>query len=222
MRESRLRGKAVYLDLLKQGGLTEQEKEDFLDRLEKEIKRINTIIRQLLDISRPGMEKFEPVSVHHVITELVDMAEALPLMRDIALTFSSDAPHDMIMGDQSTLRQVLLNLLINAADAVSVAPAPKTGKINIITRNINTPDSDRNTETAAWMAITFKDNGSGIAEKDLDNIFDPFFTTKEPGTGTGLGLWVSFMMVENMGGRIEVTSNVNAGTEIVVKLPLIQ
>ncbi len=209
-----------YLDLLKHGDLTEREKEDFFNRLEKEIKRINTIIRQLLDFSRPGMGKSEPVSVHHVIADLVDMAGVLPLMRNIELTFSDDAPRDMIMGDGSTLRQVLLNLLINAADAVSTACPSGTGKISILTQNMN--DHDADSHTKAWMAVIFKDNGGGIPKEDLDNIFDPFFTTKDPGKGTGLGLWVSYIMVENMGGKIEVSSKIGKGTEMTVKLPLIQ
>jgi len=209
-----------YLGLLKQEDLSELEKEDFINRLEQEIKRIHIIIRQLLDFSRPDMGKFQPLSAHHIISGLVDMTTALPLMRNIELSFSGDAPKDMVIGDGSTLRQVLLNLLINAADAVSAAHPDGKGKISLATRNISASDTDNN--DGKWLAILCTDNGGGIAEKDLDSVFDPFFTTKEPGKGTGLGLWVSYMMVENMGGKIEMSSVVGDGTEMTVKLPLIQ
>ncbi|MFO7964597.1 MAG: ATP-binding protein [Desulfobacterales bacterium] len=208
-----------YLDLLKQKDFTESEKLEFLDRLEQEINRINTIIRQLLDFSRPGMEKSEPVSVHHVIGDMVDVARILPLMRQIDIDFSADAPRDMIMGDESTLRQILLNLLINAADAVSAACPMDTGKISITTRNEEGPGAERSCRE--WVVVTIEDNGCGISEHDIHAIFDSFFTTKSPGKGTGLGLWVSYMMVENLGGRLEAVRKKEMGAEITVRLPLI-
>ncbi len=93
------------------------------------------------------------------------------------------------------------------------------GKLKIITELEQDTDADTGI-SSAQLKIMFIDNGPGIAEETLANIFDPFFTTKDPGRGTGLGLSVSFMIVESLGGKMTGTSEVGQGTTMIISLPL--
>jgi signal transduction histidine kinase len=140
-------------------------------------------------------------------------------MSNIELSLKLTAEDDTVLADSNQLRQVFLNLSINAADAISVAGEDTGGKLEITTALERDVDSDTN-NPAARLKIMFIDDGSGIAEENLGNIFDPFFTTKDPGRGTGLGLSVSFMIVESLGGTMTVTSEAGRGTTMKISLPL--
>jgi signal transduction histidine kinase len=140
-------------------------------------------------------------------------------MSNIELSLKLAAEEDTVLADCNQLRQVFLNLIINAADAVSVEGRDTGGKLEISTALETDVDPDTK-NPAARLKIMFIDDGPGIAEENLGNIFDPFFTTKDPGRGTGLGLSVSFMIVESMGGRMTVTSEFGRGTTMTISLPL--
>ncbi|MEJ2657517.1 MAG: ATP-binding protein [Desulfobacterales bacterium] len=208
-----------YIELLKRNDISNEDRKDFLLRTETEIKRIDAIIRQLLDLSRPSIEDVKAVSAHEIIKDAVDASRFHPLMSDIDLDLRLSAKNDRVKGDPNQLRQVFLNLMINAADAILAAKDPSKGKISIISaiqknvRNDSKADSD-------MLRIDYIDNGSGISREKLVNIFDPFFTTKAPGKGTGLGLSVCFMIVEAMGGNIKATSQEGEGATFTVYLPL--
>lgn len=201
-----------YLDLMKQPDLPEAERAEFLRRTEQEVHRINAIIRRLLDLSRPSPGRPEPVSIHELLRELAEIVSCQPLMADIRLDLSPDATNDRVKADPGQLRQVFLNLLINAADAIAAKGEGTEGRIRTSTRNRFDPRPE--------IEIAVSDNGSGIPEAQLSQIFDPFFTTKEPGKGTGLGLSVSFMIVQAAGGTIGAFAPPEGGTRIVVRLPL--
>jgi signal transduction histidine kinase len=208
-----------YLELLKGNDISNNDREEFLLRTEAELKRIDTIIRQLLDFSRPSIEDVKTVSVHEIIEDTIGASRFHPLMSDIDLDLRLFAKNDRVMADPNQLRQVFLNLMINAADAILSSKVPKQGRISIIS---DVPKNIRNdsTEGKDVLRIDYVDNGIGIAETDLENIFDPFFTTKAYGKGTGLGLSVCFMIIEQMGGKIEASSQESQGTTITVYLPL--
>jgi len=188
-----------YFEMLKGDDISNSDREEFLQRSEIELKRIDTIIRQLLDFSRLSSEDVKAVSVHEIIEDTIGTSRFHPLMYDINPDLRLFAEIDEVMADPNQLRQVFLNLTINAADAISSGEGKTDGEIVISTEVI---DNDVNTE----IKITFMDNGPGILEEHIGNIFDPFFTTKEPGKGTGLGLSVCFMIVDGMGGKMEATS----------------
>ena len=209
-----------YLGLLKQTDLQESDKRDYILRAEKETMRINSIIRQLLDFSRTSGDKNELFSVHQLIEEVGAMVRPQPFMAGITLFTEPGALQDMVSGDPNALRQVFLNLLINAADAIALENISEFGKIYITTGNIDSYTFKSGCMPA--ITVTFKDNGPGITHQEAQNIFDPFFTTKPPGKGTGLGLSVSFMLVENLGGTIHAVDNTGPGAEIAVILPLFQ
>jgi signal transduction histidine kinase len=208
-----------YLDLLKQEDIDREERDEYITRTEAEIERINTIIRQLLEVSRPSGSERTAVSVHELIHDTVSVLPVQPLMSNIELSLQLMAAEDTVLADSNQLRQVFLNLIINAADAISIEGGGTAGKLEIITA-LETGADPETKNPATRLKILFIDNGPGIDEESLDNIFDPFFTTKDPGRGTGLGLSVSFMIVESMGGTMAVTSEAGSGTTMKVSLPL--
>ena len=208
-----------YLELLKQNDISEEDKKEFILRTENEINKVNTIIKQLLDFSRPSSEALKVVSVHSIIRETVDVFKFQPSMSNIELHLGLIAKTDRVMADSNQLRQVFLNLLINAADAILSVRDHFKGKISITSEVVKNA-SDESEDHPNLLKISYIDNGSGIAEKDLGNIFDPFYTTKEPGKGTGLGLSVCFMIIQGIGGKIKAISTPGKGTTINIYLPL--
>ena len=207
-----------YLELLKQQDINDNEKNDFLRRTEDEINRINTIIRQLLDFSRTSKENVKNISVHELINDISEIFDMQPLLSDITIELCLSAEKDTLTADPDQLRQVFMNLVINAADSIGFSPEKIKGKICITTENIEQTCSESSVPVK-MLKIMFTDNGPGISETDIKNIFDPFYTTKEPGKGTGLGLYVCFMIVDKMGGNIEVESSKN-NTTISITLPV--
>jgi signal transduction histidine kinase len=208
-----------YLELLRQPDITEDERDEYIQRTEDEIERINNIIRQLLEISRPSNSDRTAVSVHNIVQDTADVLHVQPLMSDIELSLDLAAEYDTVLADPNQLRQVFLNLIINAADAISADENINGGKLIIST--IRGEDGGHGSKTAPdQLKILFSDNGPGIAEENLSNIFDPFFTTKDPGRGTGLGLSVSFMIVESLGGKMTGASEMGKGTTMEISLPL--
>lgn len=207
-----------YLELLKRKDVSDDEKNEFIARTENEINRINIIIRQLLDFSRPSDGELKSVSVHEVINDIANVLKFQPLMSDIDLTLSLTAEKDSVMADPNQLRQVFLNLIINAADAISSVQNKSDCKL-IITSGMSDVNDDCEV-SPGMLKIMCIDNGPGIPGENLSNIFDPFYTTKEPGKGTGLGLSVSFTIVESVGGKIKALSEEGKGTTMVIYLPI--
>jgi signal transduction histidine kinase len=210
-----------YLELIKQKDIPVAEKNEYIQRTEAEIERINTIIRQLLEISRPSNTGLKVVSVHELIDDIEEVLNVQPLMSDVALECRLEAENDKVLADSNQLRQVFLNLIINATDAISSGDQADKGKLLIQSALVGeTPDQPPGRKT--HLKIMFIDNGPGIPEENIGNIFDPFFSTKEPGKGTGLGLSVSFMMVEGFGGKMTVSSDIGQGTTMTLLLPIVE
>jgi len=211
-----------YLDLLKSRPKLKDDAVglDFLKRAQEEINRINLVIRQLLDFARSASIDRKIVSIHGLVEDVVRMMSDQPLMSDVDIDCRlADGITDTVYIDSDQLRQVLINLLINAADSIKTAAKKEKGLIQIISELSAGNDSLAiNNQPTFLLKVT--DNGSGISDETIDYIFDPFFTTKEPGKGTGLGLAVSYMIIEQAGGRIAATSEFGDGTTMVIRLPV--
>jgi two-component system NtrC family sensor kinase len=210
-----------YLELLKQDDISEEDRGDFILRTENEVNRIHTIIRQLLDFARSSSDSSQTVAVHEIVNDIVETVKFQPVMSQIDLQLDLDAKSDNVIADPNQLRQVFLNLLLNAADAVAHTKERLNGRISIKSKVELYPQADTKDQKRV-LKVEIIDNGFGIKKEDMDNIFDPFYTTKEPGKGTGLGLSVSFMIIEGIGGKIEASSKEGMGTTIAVYLPLSQ
>jgi len=195
-----------YTDLLKRDDLTSDERRDFLERVETEITRINGIIRQLLDFSRPTGGEPEKTSVHEVLLATLKMLGPQPLMAGIEPEIRLGAQMDIVWADPNQLQQVFLNITMNAADAMEKEKS-------LTVRTCNMQHSIR---------IQFEDTGTGIPEEELAGIFDPFYSTKPPGKGTGLGLSVSYTIIKRLGGTIRARNNHGPGVTITIDIPLYQ
>lgn len=210
-----------YLELLKQKDIPDTERKEYIHRTEEEIERINTIIRQLLEISRPSNAGLKVVSVHDLIDDIAQVLDVQPLMSNIELECRLQAQNDKVLADSNQLRQVFLNLIINAADAVSSEGKAVNGKLSIQS-TLAGEKPEQPQDQQKHLKIMFIDNGPGIPEENIANIFDPFYTTKDPGKGTGLGLSVSFMIIEGFGGKMTVSSEIGEGTTMTLLLPVVE
>jgi signal transduction histidine kinase len=213
-----------YLDLLRGNDLSRDERRDFIDRIESEIDRINRTIQDLLDFSRPSKGEVKAVSVQEIIAEILEMLKPQPMMADINVELAHQAAEDTVLADPDKLKQVFLNIIMNAIDALETQKTQHKSvhkKLAISTNLVAEPQPGRD-DPDIMVKIQFTDNGAGIADEAVGSIFDPFYTTKEPGKGTGLGLSVSLRIIEGMGGTIKAHSGPGNGTTMDVMIPLHQ
>lgn len=167
-----------------------------------ETRRCAGIVKNLLDFSRKSLPEKEVIALDAILDEVVTLFHQQPDFRNIVIrkNYGNDLPQ--ISVDPNQIRQVFMNLVINAGHAM-----PKGGDLEISTyRSAN----------GTYVCAGIKDNGSGVPEENIARIFDPFFTTKPE--GTGLGLSISYGIIENHGGKIEVKSTVGKGTTFIVML----
>jgi len=202
-----------YLELIRKGNISEEEREDFLDRIQSEITRINRIISELLGFSRPSNAEVQDVHTHNVIRDTTNMLKPQPIFDEIQIDLALNAPNDRVRANPDQLQQVLVNIMMNAADALSEKEAADNNEFEkrLIVESENTDH---------MIEVRLIDNGPGMPQEALPRILDPFYTTKDPGKGTGLGLSVSYRIVEGMGGTISIESALGKGTTIIISLPL--
>lgn len=181
-----------------------------------EIERIGKTVSRMLSYSKPGESKIQPTHVHEIANEVLNLLKGQATSKQIQLGMNLNAEKDLIEADPLQLQQILVNLMLNACDAT-----PKQGRITLTTAlsstNKTTPYHN-GSATPKYFHITVSDTGQGIPQHQLKSIFDPFFTTK--GTGTGLGLSLTYSLVASHGGNIEVESVVHQGTTFHLFFPL--
>ena len=208
-----------YIEILRQDMSNTQKDSESLKRLEKEVMRIDTIIRELLSFSRPNTISLQPIQANAVIREAASIITHQKGFRGIHLELNLDDSLPLIMGDEGFFQQVLINLFINAMDAM-----PDGGTLSVTSEHRTVCNHGPLDYTLPKDGITIlvSDTGSGIDQKNLNKIFDPFFTTKNPGKGTGLGLSVCHRIIESLGGIITVQSVPGKGTTFTIILPTTQ
>ena len=200
-----------YLELLRQPDILDEERRQFSSRAIAELERISRLIHQLLDFSRSFTGKPEPVDIQGLLDSLIEMVSAQQEMSSIS--FVKKYMGGDVLANPDGLKQVFLNCLLNATDAVKEKGNQDTAEIVVACRE------EISGEDAPVVRISIMDNGRGIKKEDMEKIFDPFFTTKEPGHGTGLGLSVSYSIIEAAGGRIWVESEEGIGTTVNIEIP---
>jgi signal transduction histidine kinase len=177
-----------------------------LQLIHQEIERIYSTVRELVNFSKPAHYIIKPLSVNTVIQEAIRIVQYDHRLKYIPIETQLDARIPDLPLSYDQLLQVFINLLLNAGDALENRRA---AKIEIITQC----QVDR-------IEILVKDNGVGIEPAHLNKIFTPFFTTKRDGNGTGLGLWVSYQIIQHLGGEFSVESEPGQGTTFKIYLPL--
>ena len=187
--------------------------------IHEQASRASDLILQILDFSRSSFLELKPFNLENFMSQQVKLLERT-LPESIHIEWQVGEDECLVIADSSRLQQVLLNLALNARDAM-----PDGGEliIELDTAPIESGDLETLPPSASldnWARITIKDTGSGMPEETLSHIFEPFYTTKEPGKGTGLGLAQVWGIVQQHSGRIEVDSIVEQGTTFRVYLPM--
>ena len=209
----------LSLQLLKDKYIDE-ESQKLLDMLDRNTKRGADLIKQVLSFARGVEGERNPLAAKHIITEIEKVAKGT-FPRNIEII--TDIPKDLwvISGDATQLHQIIMNLCVNAHDAM-----PNGGTLSISAENFFIDENYARLHTEAkvgsYIVITVSDTGTGISPEVLDRIFEPFFTTKEHSNGTGLGLSTALGIVKSHGGFINVYSEVGKGTTFQVYLPAIR
>jgi PAS domain S-box-containing protein len=178
-------------------------------RIEDASKRASSLTRQLLTFSRKQIAVCKPLVIAALLTEFRGLLQRL-IGEDIELEIAAETGNTQIFADPSQIEQVILNLAVNARDAM-----PRGGKLRIHAGVVGEDAS----ASRPQIALTVADTGTGIPADVLPRIFEPFFTTKEAGKGTGLGLATVCSVVEQLGGTIEVASAGGEGTTFTILLP---
>jgi GAF domain-containing protein len=194
---------ALYL-VKQEGGLGAQAREDLQVAL-TEADRMADLISRLRATYRPARsEEFRPESLNALVEDVRKLITTHLRHNNVSLDFDGEAYLPPVLGLRDQLKQALLNLSLNAVEAM-----PNGGQLNLRTRYL--PDT-------GGVLLTVSDTGMGIPSEALPNVFDPFFTTKE--SGTGLGLAITHDIIRRHGGRIEVESEIGQGTSFRVWLPI--
>ncbi|TSA45787.1 MAG: hypothetical protein D4R56_04940 [Deltaproteobacteria bacterium] len=171
-----------------------------LSAIEKNIDRASLIAQELLQFSHPKESGFQPVNINDAIKSSLNLMQYKLNNIDVVQRLAS-VPH--VMGDPVKLEQVFINILSNSVEAM-----PEGGKISIASlQNVDT------------IEVRITDTGCGISEENQSRVFEPFFTTKDIGSGTGLGLSMSYGIISQHHGFIELTSKPEEGTAVTIKIP---
>ncbi len=196
-----------YLEIISKREYLPEGDREMVERVQSEVFRINLIIRELLDYSRPQDESLAKVSLNEAIASTLTLMKAQKDFGRVEVTLElNDVPD--LLSNGSSLQQLIMNLVLNSAQAMD-----NGGKLSISTSREERVGKD-------GVLLIISDTGPGIPEEIQDRIFDPFFTTKEPGKGTGLGLSICQRIVENMKGKIDLENKEQGGSLFRIWFPL--
>lgn len=187
------------------------EIEDSLSQIKLQVNRCSEITHAILKFGRKNEIRQTPLNPARVIPEIIHMIEKKAEVNGVEIIRAISDDSIEFLGDPSQFQQVMLNLFNNAIDAIIERHGSKGGILKIET----------GMKDEKSLMVKIFDNGSGISEKNIGKIFSPFFTTKPVGKGTGLGLSVCYAIIEHFGGTMEVSSEVNVGTEFTITLPAV-
>jgi PAS domain S-box-containing protein len=201
-----LGGILIYASLMMEDLPEEDLKRQDLARIVQEASRCKEIVKSLLEFGRQTEPKMEATDINRAITDGLFFLENQALFHNIRIVKRLDPSLPDAVGNAGQLKQVFMNIIVNAAEAMR-----GNGVLTIATY----PSPDRKS-----LLIEFADTGEGIPEENLSRIFDPFFTTKDVGKGTGLGLATSYGIIEDHGGKINVKSKVGEGATFIIELPI--
>ncbi|WP_339062965.1 ATP-binding protein [Tepidibacillus marianensis] len=181
-----------------------QGKEEYFQIMLSELRRIETIISELLVLAKPQGIHFEQKDLRELLQHVIALVNTQAIMKNILIRSDFDPELPYIQCEENQLKQVFINLFKNSVEAMA-----NGGTINVTVRKIDTDH---------FIRITIKDQGVGIPKEFLSRIGEPFFTTKEK--GTGLGMMVSHRIVKNHGGKIQIESMIGEGTTVYIDLPI--
>ncbi len=193
---------------------------DYVDVMEAAARRGAALTRQLLTFARRDHFETRQIDIHTIVQDTLSFFER-SVDRRISMHTDFNAKNSVILGDEGQIQQAILNILLNARDAM-----PEGGLLTIKTLDITLTGAEAqispNMKPGKYLQMDISDTGVGIDENILHHIFEPFFTTKAKGKGTGLGLSVSYGIIQTHGGLISVESSKNIGSCFHVLLPQLE
>jgi len=205
-----------YSDMLLEGRPNDEDRAD-IEEISTAAKRATALTRQLLTFTRRDIVRLEPVSINEVIGGMEGMLRRL-LPANIELAIRLDPDTGLAVADASQLEQVVMNLIVNASDAM-----PDGGTVIVETRNVQLEAAYARTHATVkpgpYVNLSITDTGIGMDAPTMDKIFEPFFTTKPVGRGTGLGLATVYAIVKQLGGHVWVYSEPGQGASFKIYLP---
>jgi signal transduction histidine kinase len=196
----------LYSHMLLEKLEQQDNRREDLETIAREATRCREIVRGLLDFARQRKLQVENVNVNKILKEVLSLVEAQPSFQRVKILKTLDPSVPPTGGDPAQLKEVFLNILSNAGEAM-----PEGGTITVSSRFLD--------GAGRQIEVMIRDTGQGIPPENLDKIFMPFFSTKKIGQGTGLGLAIAYGIVKMHHGAIEVRSTVGEGTTFWVKLP---
>lgn len=182
-----------------------------LELVNEQARRAAGIVQNLLAFSRPSAQHKTAINLNDLVQRTLQLHEYSLRVKNVALDFKSQPGLPLVIGDTNQLMQVMINLIVNAEQAVQEKKGSGALKVRLGENGAAGP-------SRVW--VSFEDDGPGIAPEIESRIFDPFFTTKRPGRGTGLGLSICLALVREHRGNIEVASRYGFGTTFTVALPV--
>jgi len=234
-----------YVDVARSRAIRDGQEVELLDAIRAEAARIDRIVRGLLDYARPREVGSTPVDLADVLDRVRDLLAQQGRLDGVRTEWSVSDEQPLAQADLHRLEQVLVNLLLNALDALLGVEDPWIG-VSVRREDglahgrparreddppgINYAHRRRAVQSESTfgsgvgtaevvVVVEVEDNGPGLPDGDPDRVFDPFFTTKEPGKGTGLGLAICARLIEGMGGHIVASNRPQGGARFTVRLP---
>lgn len=201
-----------YVQMLNMQGNSDERTARYLTIMSEQIERISKIVNGLYQFSQSTGSKLDRVQINALVQRAFQLFEHKHKYDHIQNVVNLEENLPPVLGNADTLSQVVFMMLSNARDAM-----PDGGRLSVSTKRVvseNTAEGNGD-----WIEIQFRDTGQGIPDAEIDRIFDPFFTTKASKNGTGLGLSLSYGIIQNHGGTIRVESRVNKGTTFFIRLP---
>ncbi|MDR1221935.1 MAG: histidine kinase [Tannerella sp.] len=190
-------------------GMRDSDKVEMISELMEEVDRINKIVQGLLSFAKPSELEFARVDVAQLLRQTLVLLNNTLVREQVEVSFDIRVKNTVVTADISQLKQVFLNIILNAVEAM------ENSGTKLLTLGI---ENGRSLDyQSRYLLITVADSGKGVEQSDLENIFNPFYTTKKD--GTGLGLPISYGIVNRHGGEMEVNSAPGKGATVVIKLP---
>ena len=198
-----LTGISSFTQMLQDQTSRNDPRRPLLTKIEKQTERASKIVNGLLNFARHGQTDFQIVNLNRVLGDVLSLLDHQLKSSHIRIRKELDPALPPLRGDENKLQQVFVNLAVNAFDAM-----PAGGWLTLTTRG-----------EGGQVIAEVADTGEGIAPEDIRRIYDPFFSTRKKSGGNGLGLSISYGIVQEHGGAMEVESNVSTGTRFLIRFP---
>ena len=207
-----------HADLITSGKMSDDEVNQSAETIRSEIKRMTGIVRQLLDFSRSKPTAQAKVDLNDILRSTIELLHSVSYKVNVNLLFDTTVDPALISADEEQLKQVFINLIMNAIQSM-----PEGGNIDtrIDHADVQPPNVQNSSASEnRYHCVTIRDYGQGMSEEILERVFEPFYTTKEIGSGTGLGLSIAYGIVKEHDGWIDVESKEGEGSCFKIYLPV--